>query len=630
MENDKNEEKQVLKIESFEDEVTKVQNGFTEADKKSENNVVEEKLQVIVTMPPEEDPLESPKLVKMIKNLEKMETSQEEMSLQELEKYSKIPETSSDDEEIMFYEATESVQIEKLGDTEIISVEKDEKVTVKVHEIHLKDTKNQVEDDSMQEISILTVEKTEIHTNNDNLGKNDDIETQKSSVDIEITKREVVLIEQEPKENLQNTSEDLSPTKEPVPTPRKMTKISDESLHLEINVQEKEVIQSSSDSWEPQTVVHNNQVLVMTPPPSYPPPMLPNSYLSDDSDTSVSSNEYDEQNPPKPPKRYRIYVVNNSDSETTKVKPILKQRPPPKRVSFDNAEPDVFLRSPDVPDWKDVTENETLGSPLMPNVLSDFSPRIRSHAFEEFEEEKQEEKVEKETLDEQKSEETVKNVKEIEENNEKTSKTEEIFEEKQEIEHPKESKVTKEAPEEAKIPEKSTEKVLDITQLEPVNDIQSPLEEKVAYFKTLAEKINESPVKTTENQPENLKTPEFPSQEKISTQKIPEKANDKPKIIEVKEKPVEKIETYAEVVIQARQKSEPAIPRPTSLFLNDAKKALTSTNARKLPKRQLSEPALSPRDALMAQIRSFGENQKLKSPEKEHSKVKIDVEDTLI
>lgn len=456
--------------------------------------------------------------------------------------------------------------------------------------------------------------------------------------------------------------ENNSPLKEPVPIPRKMIQTIDEPL--EVNIKEKEVIQPSTDTWEPQTIVHNNQILVVTPPPTYPPPTLPNSYLSDDSEESVSTDEYDDKNPPQPPKRYRIYVVNSDSADTTKVKPILKTRAPAKRVSFDNASPDIFVRTPDLPSYvENEIETGNEKSPLMPNLVNEMSPRIRSVAFEAFEDDKEQEtKIEK-----QKEDETIFKFRAEEKQDEGSSKvpcenvsTEEnmpnkskepllLEKEDKKIETTKDIEVTSSP----KIPEYDGEKkpidktlVLDLqmkdfTQTTDAENLQSPLDEKIAYFKLLAEKLNTSPVRSPDRQFAELLSPEPNIIKKgFNEDDLKEKSvedDQKDSVNQVK--PVDRIKITETTNDDIRRKPQTNPQRPTSLLLNNA----TTSNRAKPLKRQLSEPAVTPRDALLDEIRSFKDKQQLrkrdfvrksdtnvcvKTPESEQ--FKVDVEESFI
>uniref|UniRef100_A0A336L7V3 CSON004621 protein n=1 Tax=Culicoides sonorensis TaxID=179676 RepID=A0A336L7V3_CULSO len=375
------------------------------------------------------------------------------------------------------------------------------------------------------------------------------------------------------------------PTKKPVTTPRKFVKIIDTKPEKpdEINIEEKQVKLNPIETWEPQTIIHNDQILVMTPPPNYPPPMLPNSYLSDDSDESVTSEEYDENHPPKPPKRYRIYVVN-SDNGENKVKPILKNRPPLKKVAFDSASPDVFLRSPDSIDSADTPDREGLLSPLMPNMMiNDLSPKIRSTPNEML--------------------------------NDAEKSTENTL-----------IQIEDETPNEVKSPNKLTKIPLDPIlfektisslndsllipteiQQEPVDekilDIQSPLDEKIAMFKALAEKLHESPVKSPDTEFEKLLGTETIEHDKPSMNldiNVPQNSNSD-----------EKSEISDEKTVKNEKIPPQPVPRPTSLFFNSLNDTNNEKPKVKSTRRQLSEPVLSPRDALMAEIKNFGQHKKL-------------------
>lgn len=472
-----------------------------------------------------------------------------------------------------------------------------------------------------------------------------------------LEKNEVVVMEevntkQEIIENPQETKDNDPPSKEPVPTPRKMVKIIDDNL--EINIKDKEVVQPSIDTWEPQTIVYNDQVLVMTPPPTYPPPMLPNSYLSDDSEESVSSEEYDEKNPPKPPKRYRIYVVNSDGGDNTKVKPILKTRPPVKRVSFDNASPDIHLMTPDIPSSVDRTDTESLTSPLMPNLLNDVSPKVRSVGFDTVMDRKEdvsETKSKDDEVDNLAKEEIVEkgepderlaNIRIEQDDSDMASngsKELNLEKKQEETEAPlMTTKCTQDTSEEdqKKLIETPTANLLNLDDTAPDNilDIQSPLEEKVAYFKSLAEKLNDSPVKSLDREFAELLSPEPTIIGKGLNGDEKNKVSDEQTLHESQAKPVMPIITTENI-------AEPqTIPRPTSLLLKDPK--MPNTNKNKIPRRQISEPALSPRDALLAEIRSFAEKKKLGKRESapgsttgslqtsESEKIKIDIEEALI
>lgn len=469
---------------------------------------------------------------------------------------------------------------------ELESTNKDHSIhdTLDEHNNHVDESEENINTKINEEVKIENLERESIKRDSISDTDSEQILFDKNQI-VENTEAHSTCIVEVEDENIEITVD----SKESIPKPKpRQIKIVNQDNTLETVPNEPESM--AKDNWEPQTIVHNNQVLVMTPPPKYAPPTLPNSFLSDEEEDETDE-ERNETDPPKPPPRVRIYVIN-SDEEQKNIKSILKTRIPSKNVSFDHGVPDLIPRTPDTPTSIDMIDGEIsdnvkedppvllvpslselqLEADLVPNEsvkYHDAKDLLDDENFSPISDILQPQVVTKPRMDSRSDS--------IDEEDLIDCKIKEI----QELLHNATSEDVQNSISQPFL-------LLDSEENDIHEDpIKSPLDEKIEIFKNLTEKMNLSSSFLI-----NLPHDDQHSDEKLLKDTLQSSAKNK--------------------VLNRNYEISRAMSEDS-----------TQKSKSKYAIRQMSAPVRSPKDALMAEIRAFGEKRKLNKKEEEQQIKKV-------